>query len=96
MAIAAGVLLTLYFLVIVGVLLLPPRSHDPQRGQAVGCLMIVAIGIALLGGVLGIAVWLDFHWLIEVIFWVAALPMILLAINAGRYLLLKLRQRTEA
>jgi hypothetical protein len=91
MAIAAGVLLTLYLLAIVGVLLMPSRSHDPQRGQAIGCLMIVAIGIALLGGVLGLAVWLDQNWLVEAIFWMGAFPMIILAVNAARYLLMKLR-----
>lgn len=85
MAIAAGVLLALYFLVIVGVLLMPSRSHDPQRGQAVGCLMIVAIGL----GVLGIFVWPDQNWLVEAIFRVAAFPVIITAINAVRYLLMK-------
>lgn len=90
MAIAAGVLLAAYFALLVYALLVPSRGHDPQRGQAVGCLMIVAGAIALLGGVLGLAVALDWNWLVDAIFWAAVFPVALAAVNAVRYLLIKI------
>jgi hypothetical protein len=90
MVIVAAVLLCLYFTVIVGVLLSPPRQHDPQRGQAVGCLMILAAGVAVLGVMLGIGAFLDLGLLVGFVVWTTCLPAILIGIHLVRFLLLKL------
>lgn len=93
MAIAAGGLLALYLLVIAYALLAPMKQHDPQRGQAEGCLMIIGGGLLALGAALGIGVAFDLGWLVSGVFWVVAFPVILVAINLVRYLLMKLRPR---
>src|SRR4051794_39300183 len=44
------------------------RRRHPEDGQAVGCLMLVALGCALLGGVLYLAARFHVRWLIYIIF----------------------------
>ena len=89
MAVAGGILLGLYLAGIVYALLAPVRQPDPQRGQAVGCLMIVAAGIALLGALLAVGSIFDVAWLVRGIFYVAVFPAVLLAVHALRYLWLR-------
>ena len=89
MAVAGGILLGLYLAGIVYALLAPVRQHDPQRGQAVGCLMIVAGGIALLGALLAVGAIFDVAWLVRAIFYVAVFPAVLLTVHAVRYLWLR-------
>lgn len=93
MAIAAGVLLVLYLLGIVYALLAPAKGPDPQRGQAVGCLMIVAIGLVLIGALLGVAVAFEIEWMASAISSVVIFPA-LVALAQGVYLLFpKVRRR---
>ncbi|MBA4187999.1 MAG: hypothetical protein C0467_08265 [Planctomycetaceae bacterium] len=93
MAILAGVLLALYLMGIVYALLAPSRGHDPQRGQAVGCLMIVAAGVTLLGAALGIGVAFDLEWLVSVIIAVTVYPSLLLVANGVYFGVQRLRNR---
>jgi hypothetical protein len=49
MAVITGAILALYLGVIAYALLAPSKQHDPQRGQAVGCLMLAAIPALVIG-----------------------------------------------
>jgi hypothetical protein len=51
MAWITGAILALYIGVIVYAILAPQKQHDPQRGQAVGCLMLATIP-AIVAGIL--------------------------------------------
>jgi len=90
--IVAGVLLTLYFLGIVYALLAPTRGPDPQRGQAVGCLVIVAGGLLLLGVLLGLGVAFDLTWLVDAIVAVVVYPSLLLLANGVYFVVQKFRK----
>lgn len=89
MAIVAGVLLGVYLLGIVYALLAPTKGPDPQRGQAVGCLMIVAMGLVGIGALLGAAVAFDIGWLATAISWVVIFPTALMLANGVYFLFLK-------
>ncbi|MBM3982471.1 MAG: hypothetical protein FJ304_19815 [Planctomycetes bacterium] len=93
MATAAGALLALYLLGIVFALLAPPKQHDPQRGQAVGCLMLVALVLIGLGALLAAGVAFEIEWLTRAVAYVVFFPAVLLAINAARFAWLKLTGR---
>lgn len=93
MAIVAGVLLGAYLLVIVYVILAPPKGPDPQRGQAVGCLMIVALGLVGLGALLGAGVWFEIEWLKDTVTWVVLVPSALILANGVYFAFLKVTQR---
>jgi hypothetical protein len=93
MATAAGVLLGVYLLALVGAFVLSPKSHDPQRGQAEGCALIVALGLLGLGALLGAGVALEIEWLVRAVAYVVFFPVVLLAINAARFAWLKLTRR---
>lgn len=92
MAVVAGVLLTLYFLGIVYALLAPRRGPDPQRGQAIGCLMIVAGGLVLVGVALGVGVAFDLTWLVDTIVAFTVYPSLLLVANVVYFGVKKLRK----
>ncbi|HEX8913772.1 MAG TPA: hypothetical protein VF796_15535 [Humisphaera sp.] len=79
MVLTAAILLAAYTVSIVVVLLKPSRQHDPQRGQAVGCLMIVVIGLVALGGVLALAAVYDVRWLVTTIFSITVYPAVMIA-----------------
>ncbi len=93
MAIVAGALLVLYLGGIVFALLAPAKGHDPQRGQAVGCLMIVALGLVGLGVLLGVAVAFEIGWLERAVSYMVIFPAVLLLIHGVRFLWLKLTRR---
>jgi len=57
--------------------------------------MIVAVGIALLGAALGIGVAFELEWLVSAIIWIAVFPVVLLAVNAARYLMVKLAPQRD-
>jgi hypothetical protein len=69
MAGIAGTLIGLAIVTIAGVLIMPQRQHDPQRGQAVGCLMIVIIFLLIPAGLLLIGVMGPYPGLVKAIFW---------------------------
>lgn len=89
MAIAAGVLLALYFCGIVFAICVPPRQPDPQRGIALGCLSLVAGGIAGLGAVLAAGVYFDLTWCVHIAFDVAIFPAVLLLIALARAVVIR-------
>jgi hypothetical protein len=95
MAITAGILLTLYLVGILFALLAPTRQHDPQRGVAVGCLMIVAGAILVLGLALGLGVFFDWPWMINIIFWITIFPFISLFLATTRQLVLYVRRKMD-
>ena len=68
MAFTAGILLAVYILAIILVIVWPTRRHHPEDGMAVGCLVLVAIGCAALGGVLFLAAHFHLRWLVYIIF----------------------------
>jgi hypothetical protein len=77
MAIAAAILLAVYFFALLIVLLKPPKQRDPQYGMAVGCCIMVELGIAAVGGVLALAVAFQIHWLVKGIFYATAFPAVI-------------------
>jgi hypothetical protein len=86
MAPIAAALFVAYLLGIVYALIVPPKQHDPQRGMAVGCLMIVAIGIGVLLLLTGLGWYFQLNWLVTMMFYVAVFPAVLLLITGVRYL----------
>lgn len=55
--------------VLVAVMLWPQKQHDPQAGMAVGCLMIVLVGVVLVAGLYALGVWQNIVWLRNGIAW---------------------------
>lgn len=82
-------LLAVYIVGIVGALLKPPRQPDPQRGVAVGCLMMAAAAIGVLLVVTVIADLYQVRWLVWTGFIGAIFPAISLAGAGVRWLILK-------
>lgn len=95
MAWTAGVILTLATCALGIVLLRTPRQYDPQRGQAIGCLLIVLAGLLMLAGLLAVAVLADIRWLLVVVFDVTAFPLVWvllgLVYNLARWVQKKVR-----
>jgi hypothetical protein len=69
MAGIAGTLIGLAIVTLAIVLIMPAKQHDPQRGMAVGCLMIVIIFLLIPGGLLLIGVMGPYPQLVRWIFW---------------------------
>jgi MFS family permease len=92
MAWTAGVLLAVYALGILVALSRKPRQPDPQRGQAIGCLMIVVFALVGLGAVLAAAVIWELNGLIRVVFWIAVFPCLSL-LGSGFWHLVQPRRR---
>jgi len=88
MAITAGVLLVVYFLFLVHAITAPVKQYDPQRGQAVGCLMIIMIGLALLGVMLAIGVFFDMPFCVRLPFYITVFPLVLLVVNGIRFVVM--------
>ena len=57
-----GILITM-MLVVLGALALPPKHRDPQYGMAIGCMIFVLIGLAVVLGLYLLARYLEFTWL---------------------------------
>ena len=93
MAWTAGILLAVYALGILAALRAPVKQHDPQRGQAVGCLMIVLVGLLGLGALLAVGVYWDVGWLVGTVFSVTAYPAVALVGGAVYHFVAKLRGR---
>lgn len=93
MAWTAGVLLGVYILGIVYALTRTPRRPDPQRGQAVGCLMIVVAALLVLEAALAVGVYWDIGFLIRAPFWVAVFPLLSLAGSGVLHVFQRLRGR---
>jgi hypothetical protein len=53
-----------------------PREHDPQGGQATGCLRIVLIGLLGFGALLGAGVYWRVSWLVWAVFVVSVFPLV--------------------
>ena len=93
MACTAGVLLGAYVLFILGVLITPQRQHDPQRGQAIGCLMIVLACLVTLGLVLAAGVHWDIRLLVYGPFCVAVFPVATVVVGGAVQLARRARGR---
>jgi hypothetical protein len=93
MAWTAGVLLGAYALFILGVLVSPQRQHDPQRGQALGCLMIVLACLVTLGLVLAAGVYWGIRLLVYVPFCVAVFPVATVVVGGAVQLVRRARGR---
>jgi hypothetical protein len=91
MAWTAGVLLAAYALGVLYALNAPARQPDPQRGQAVGCLTIVLLGLLGLGAMLAAGLYWDVGLLVRVPFWVAVFPALSL-VGSGVYHLVRKRR----
>lgn len=94
LAAIAGSLLGLYAVGIVIGLTWPHRQRDPQDGMAIGCLMITLIGLAAVGGVLLLAWWQEWTWLVRALFYAAAFPAISLIGSVIWTTIKKLRTRS--
>jgi hypothetical protein len=97
MAWIAGVVLASFALFILCGLLAPAKEHDPQRGQAVGCLTIALVVLLGLLAMLAAGVYWDVGLLVWVPFGVAVFPAVSL-IGGGVYHLVRRRlpPRAEA
>jgi hypothetical protein len=80
---AAAVLLVVYALGVARGLTATPREHDPQGGQAAGCLTIMLIGLLGLGAVLAAGVYWRVPWLVWAVFGAAVCPLVGLARGAA-------------
>ena len=97
MALTAAILLVAALAALGGVLLWPQRTHDPQRGMAVGLLMIVMLALCGLLLVLAVGYFFDVRFLVVGVFWIVMFPAILLAANlTAQPFLLWRRRRLEA
>jgi peptidoglycan biosynthesis protein MviN/MurJ (putative lipid II flippase) len=63
----AAVVLGVYAVIIVYALIAPSRGPDPQRGVAVGCLLIVLAALLAAGALLATAVRMKWDWLVTAI-----------------------------
>jgi hypothetical protein len=63
-----------------------PSQPDPQRGQAIGCLMIVVCALVGLGAVLAAVIVWDLHGLLRGVFWIAVFPFLSLLGSGLRHL----------
>ena len=81
MALTAAILIVAALATLGGVLLWPQRTHDPQRGMAVGLLMIVMLALCGLLVVLAVGYFFDVRFLVVGVFWIVMFPAILLAAN---------------
>ena len=93
MAWTAGVLLAAYAVGIVYAMTAPVKQHDPQRGQAVGCLMIVLAGLLALGATLAAGVCWDVATLVWVPFVTTVFPAVSLVGSGVYHLVARLRGR---
>jgi small-conductance mechanosensitive channel len=96
MAITALALLSLYALIALAVLLAPVKNRDPQMGVAVGCLLVILIGLAGVGGLLALGYFFEQRWLVRGVFWATLSPIIILAGNAVAYPFMRARERRAA
>jgi hypothetical protein len=93
MAWTAGVLLVAYAVGILYALTAPVKQHDPQRGQAVGCLMIVLAGLLTLGVILAAGVYWDVAVMVWVPFVTTVFPAVSLVGSGVYHLVARLRGR---
>jgi hypothetical protein len=77
MAIAAGILIAVYMLAMAAVVLWPWRRRSPEDGQAIGCIMLAIVALALTGGVLALAAWRDWTWLVRALFYAVVVPAVI-------------------
>jgi hypothetical protein len=73
----AAILIGFYILALVLVLKWPSRQRHPEDGQAIGCLMLVIVGLLGLGGLLALGVVFDLRWLTTTIFYMVMFPLVL-------------------
>src|SRR5262245_46441748 len=95
MTLIAGVLLAAYLIGVLYALLTPPRQRDPQYGMAIGCLTMVALFIAGLGGLLAMGAVFDLRWLVRIIFFIAVFPGLSLTGSFFYNLVRRRRERLE-
>jgi hypothetical protein len=72
MAIASAALLAVYFLLALNALFSP--SDDPQRGMAVGFIILVALVLLSIGGVLWLGVARKRPWIVRTVFAITIFP----------------------
>ena len=90
----AGALLGVYFLIVLIVLIMPAKQHDPQMGAAQGCLFGLVLMLAMLGALLAVGAHWQLHWLVYLIAVIAVAPPAWLLLVAGPwYLVLRLKRR---
>ena len=73
MTIIAGSLLLLPTIAIIVVLILPSRTHDPQKGVAIGCLSIILTALFLLLAILLLAYLTGLPLLLHILFYLIAI-----------------------
>src|SRR5688500_11860031 len=72
MAIIAGVVLAVLAVVPFVVAMMPARQHDPQRGMAVGCLMMFSVAMLIPGALLAWGYYRGHAGIVRTIFWILA------------------------
>ncbi|MBL8692652.1 MAG: hypothetical protein JNJ88_00990 [Planctomycetes bacterium] len=89
----AGLLLAAYSTTLVVVLVMPTKQRDPQIGQAIGCLMIVLLGLLGLGGALAVGIAWELGAVVHTIFLITVFPGVILLANAAYFSLRWLKRR---
>jgi hypothetical protein len=74
MAIASSILIGAYLLWILLVIKWPTRQHNPEDGMAVGCLMLVAMGLLAIGLMLAVGVVFHLRPIVYGVFVITAFP----------------------
>jgi hypothetical protein len=92
MAWIVGGCLAAYLGCIVYAIMAPQKQPDPQRGMAVGCLMIAAIPGVVLALLLVIGVIGGYEGLVRVLFYITAVPMAYLLVLLIAQPIIKRRQ----
>ena len=75
MAIVAGVILAVLAVVPFVVAILPARQPDPQRGMAVGCLLMFSLATLVPAGLLAWGHFGGHPTLVRTIFWILAVAV---------------------
>jgi len=93
MALAAALILGAYILTVVVFLAIPPKHRDPQYGMAIGCGMVIALALGVVELILWAAWAYDVRWLVNAIFYLAAVPLVLIVPQGLRLAVVTARER---
>jgi hypothetical protein len=92
MAIVAGVILAVLAVVPIVLAIMPPRQPDPQRGMAVGCLMMFSFATLVPGGLLAWGHFGGHPGIVKTIFWILAAIVGYVAVMATAMTIVRYRK----
>ena len=93
MAIIAGVILAVLVVVPFVVAIMPSRQPDPQRGMAVGCLMMFSFATLIPGGLLAWGHFGGHPGIVKTIFWILAVVVGYVAVMGTAMTIVRYRKK---